>query len=70
MNAPESKASRRGFLGVAAAGLAGVMLAPGVRLIEIAAAAAPQQGLKPDWNRIGHRGIRRSKQHRQGGRRA
>lgn len=31
--------SRRGFLGVAAAGLAGVMLAPGVRLIEIAQAA-------------------------------
>ncbi|CAG1019828.1 tetrathionate reductase subunit B [Burkholderiaceae bacterium] len=30
--------SRRGFLGVAAAGLAGVMLAPGVRLIEIAQA--------------------------------
>jgi molybdopterin-containing oxidoreductase family iron-sulfur binding subunit len=47
MNAPETKASRRGFLGVAAAGLAGVMLAPGIRLIEIAAAAAPQQGLKP-----------------------
>jgi tetrathionate reductase subunit B len=33
--------SRRGFLGVAAAGLAGVMLAPGVRLIEIAQAASP-----------------------------
>ena len=33
------RASRRGFLGVAAAGLAGVMLAPGVRLIEIAQAA-------------------------------
>ncbi|HJV94394.1 MAG TPA: 4Fe-4S dicluster domain-containing protein [Albitalea sp.] len=30
--------SRRGFLSVAAAGLAGVMLAPGVRLIEIAQA--------------------------------
>jgi len=29
-------ASRRGFLAVAAAGLAGVVLAPGVRLIEIA----------------------------------
>jgi molybdopterin-containing oxidoreductase family iron-sulfur binding subunit len=35
---------RRGFLGVAAAGLAGVMLAPGVRLIEIAQAATPGQG--------------------------
>ena len=33
------RASRRGFLGVAAAGLAGGMLAPGVRLIEIAQAA-------------------------------
>ncbi len=31
--------ARRGFLGVAAAGLAGVLLAPGVRLIEIAQAA-------------------------------
>ena len=30
---------RRGFLGVAAAGLAGILLAPGVRLIEIAQAA-------------------------------
>ncbi len=33
------KNERRGFLGVAAAGLAGIMLAPGVRLIEIAQAA-------------------------------
>jgi tetrathionate reductase subunit B len=31
--------SRRAFLGVAAAGLAGVVLAPGIRLIEIARAA-------------------------------
>jgi tetrathionate reductase subunit B len=31
--------SRRGFLGVAAAGLGAVMLAPGVQLIEIARAA-------------------------------
>ena len=36
--------SRRGFLGVAAAGLAGVMLAPGIQLIEIAQAAAPRAG--------------------------
>ena len=40
--------SRRGFLGVAAAGLAGAMLAPGIRLIEIAqaagAAATPSAG--------------------------
>jgi len=34
-------ASRRGFLGVAAVGLAGIQLAPGVRLIEIAQAAVP-----------------------------
>ena len=37
-------ASRRGFLGVAAAGIAGVMLAPGIRLIEIAQAATPGTG--------------------------
>ena len=38
--------SRRGFLGAAAAGLAGVMLAPDIRLIEIAQAAkaAPSAG--------------------------
>jgi tetrathionate reductase subunit B len=35
---------RRGFLGMAAAALAGVAIAPGVRLIEIAHAAAPQAG--------------------------
>jgi molybdopterin-containing oxidoreductase family iron-sulfur binding subunit len=35
----ERKSDRRGFLGVAAAGLAGILLAPGVRLIEIAQAA-------------------------------
>jgi molybdopterin-containing oxidoreductase family iron-sulfur binding subunit len=40
-------AGRRGFLGVAAAGLAGIVLAPGVRLIEIAQAATPQAGVKP-----------------------
>jgi molybdopterin-containing oxidoreductase family iron-sulfur binding subunit len=37
----DNTASRRGFLGVAAAGLAGVLIAPGVRLIEIAQAATP-----------------------------
>lgn len=37
----EAKSSRRGFLGVAAAGLAGVMIAPGIRLIEIATGAQP-----------------------------
>jgi molybdopterin-containing oxidoreductase family iron-sulfur binding subunit len=42
---------RRKFLGVGAAGLAGVVIAPGVRLIEIAQAAAPEAsqgaGAKP-----------------------
>lgn len=39
-NASTTPTSRRGFLGIAAsAGLAGVLLAPGVRLIEIAQAA-------------------------------
>ncbi|HMO45012.1 MAG TPA: 4Fe-4S dicluster domain-containing protein [Rubrivivax sp.] len=36
--------SRRGFLGTAAAGLAGVMLAPGIQLIEMAQAATPAAG--------------------------
>jgi molybdopterin-containing oxidoreductase family iron-sulfur binding subunit len=36
--------SRRGFLGISAAALAGVVLAPGVRLIELAAGRAPEQG--------------------------
>jgi len=35
--------SRRGFLGVTAATLGGVLLAPGIRLIEIAGARAPEQ---------------------------
>ena len=41
--------SRRGFLAVAAAGMAGVLLAPGVRLIEIAQAAgsAASAGANP-----------------------
>lgn len=34
-----SDKARRGFLGIAAAGLAGVMIAPGIRLIEVAQAA-------------------------------
>ena len=37
--------SRRGFLGISAATLGGVMLAPGIRLIEIAAARAPEQAV-------------------------
>lgn len=39
--------SRRGFLEVAAAGLAGIVLAPGVRLIEIARAESPQAAANP-----------------------
>ena len=35
--------SRRGFLAISAATLGGVMLAPGIRLIEIAGARAPDQ---------------------------
>jgi tetrathionate reductase subunit B len=41
---PTTPSSRRGFLGVAAAGLAGVLIAPGVRLIEIAQAAPASAG--------------------------
>ncbi len=37
----EPKAARRALLGVAAVGLAGIVLAPGVRLFEIAQAAVP-----------------------------
>lgn len=37
----QPKSERRGFLGVAAAGLAGILLAPGIRLIEVAQAATP-----------------------------
>ena len=39
-----ANSNRRGFLGVAAAGLAGVLIAPGVRLMEIAQ-AAPATGV-------------------------
>ena len=39
--------SRRGFLGVAAAGIAGILIAPGIRLIEIAQAAPSGQALSP-----------------------
>ncbi len=38
-----SGTDRRGFLGTAAAALAGVALAPGIRLIEFAAARAPEE---------------------------
>ncbi len=39
--------SRRGFLGVAAAAIGGVILAPGIQLIEIAQAATPTAGASP-----------------------
>jgi len=44
-----SSSTRRGFLGVAAAGLGGVMLAPGIQLTEIAqaATATPTAGASP-----------------------
>ena len=38
-----SDQERRGFLATAAAALAGVAIAPGVRLIEIAGARAPEE---------------------------
>ena len=37
--------SRRGFLAISAATLGGVVLAPGIRLIEIAGARAPEQAV-------------------------
>src|SRR3970282_2373094 len=40
---PNEALSRRGFLAISAATLGGVMLAPGIRLIEIAGARAPEQ---------------------------
>jgi molybdopterin-containing oxidoreductase family iron-sulfur binding subunit len=47
MSAPGGAASRRGFLGVAAAAIGGVMLAPGIRLIEVAQAAGTTAGANP-----------------------
>ena len=41
---PPSSTTRRGFMGVAAASIGGLMLAPGIQLIEIARAAAPGGG--------------------------
>jgi molybdopterin-containing oxidoreductase family iron-sulfur binding subunit len=38
---PSGETTRRGWLGVAAAALGGAVLAPGIRLIEVAHAAAP-----------------------------
>ena len=49
MSAPDDKVSsaRRGFLGIAAAGLGGVALAPGLQLMEMAQAATPTAGANP-----------------------
>jgi molybdopterin-containing oxidoreductase family iron-sulfur binding subunit len=45
---------RRGFLGTAAAALAGIAIAPGIRLIEIAAARAPEEAAsgKARWGML------------------
>ncbi len=49
MSEPDDKVStgRRGFLGIAAAGLGGVALAPGIQLMQIAQAAPPTAGANP-----------------------
>ena len=48
---PSSQA-RRGFLGVAAAGIAGAMLAPGVQLIEVAQAATTGANPRVRWGML------------------
>ena len=49
MSAPNEQVStgRRGFLGIAAAGLGGVALAPGIQLMQIAQAAPATAGANP-----------------------
>jgi tetrathionate reductase subunit B len=42
-----STPTRRGFLGIAAAGLGGAALAPGIQLFEVAHAAQPSSGANP-----------------------
>jgi len=46
----DPKAGRRGFMAFAAAGIAGIMIAPGVRLIEVAQAAAAAGTASPGAN--------------------
>ena len=46
-DAGDTKSGRRGFMAVAAAGIAGILIAPGVRLIEIAQAAPTPGKLSP-----------------------
>ena len=52
----DKQSGRRGFLAVAAAGLAGIMIAPGVRLIEIAqagtAVASPGANPRVRWGML------------------
>ncbi len=45
----EALAGRRKFLGLAAAGAGGVLLAPGIHLIEVAQAATPAVSAKVRW---------------------
>ena len=45
----EALAGRRKFLGLAAAGMGGVLLAPGIHLIEVAQAATPEVTPKVRW---------------------
>ncbi|HNK19730.1 MAG TPA: 4Fe-4S binding protein, partial [Piscinibacter sp.] len=45
----EALAGRRKFLGLAAAGAGGVLLAPGIHLIEVAQAATPEVTSKVRW---------------------
>lgn len=47
--AEQGLAGRRKFLGLAAAGMGGVLLAPGIHLIEIAQAATPEVSSKVRW---------------------
>lgn len=47
--AEQGLAGRRKFLGLAAAGMGGVLLAPGIHLIEIAQAATPEVTSKVRW---------------------
>jgi tetrathionate reductase subunit B len=44
--------ARRGFLGTAAAAVGGVMLAPGIQLIEVAQAATPGASAKVRWGML------------------
>ncbi|MBP6647558.1 MAG: 4Fe-4S dicluster domain-containing protein [Burkholderiaceae bacterium] len=49
-DAGDTKPGRRGFMAFAAAGIAGILIAPGVRLIEVAQAAPATGTLSPGAN--------------------